>query len=158
MPVGSDKVFQSTGTLSLVPYVSFGQNFGRSEYGSFNFLGTTGMALNVDSKRTNYYFVSLHLDYDVANLHKLYPLLELNWFDYTRSGQAIPATLVGAEGRDLINFGSHGISNGDSLTIATGVRYKFSENFQLGLATEFPLVRHSDLTDFRLTVDMIIRY
>lgn len=154
IPSGPDQVGQGTGKLSLVPYVSFGQNFGRSQYGSFNFLGTTGYAFSVDQQRTDYYFLSVHLDYDVANLHKIYPMIELNWFAYTRSGQ----TPLPVEGRDLINFGSADVAGGHSLSIAAGVRYKFNEHIQAGIATEFPLVRKNDLLDFRLTVDLIFRY
>ena len=62
------------------------------------------------------------------------------------------------EGRDLINFGSSGIAGGHSFSIATGIRYKFNENIQAGIAAEFPLVRKYDLLDFRLTVDLIFRY
>src|SRR5260370_15756122 len=44
IPAGPAKVFQNTGNLSLIPYFSFGQNFGKSSYGSFNFLTTTGFS------------------------------------------------------------------------------------------------------------------
>src|SRR5262249_44717047 len=41
IPVGPGKVFQNTGTLSLTPYISYAQNFGKSSYGSWNFMNTT---------------------------------------------------------------------------------------------------------------------
>ena len=44
------------------------------------------------------------------------------------------------------------------LLLDLGVRYKFSECYQLGTAVEFPLVGTKDLENFRFTVDFIIRY
>lgn len=155
IPTGSSKTFQDTGSLTLVPYVSFGQTFGQTSYGAFNALATTGYALSVDNKRSDYFYLSTHLDFDVANLHKIYPLIELNWFHYATSGQSVP---FGFEGRDLINFGSTGVSGLDSLTIAVGGRYKFCESVQTGMAVEFPLTTSRDLVNFRFTWDVILRY
>src|SRR5262249_27727095 len=42
IPTGSSGVAQDTGSLSLLTYASFGQNFGRSSIGSFNVLDTVG--------------------------------------------------------------------------------------------------------------------
>jgi hypothetical protein len=156
LPVGDGRVGQNTGNLSLEPYVSVGQNFGRSSFGSFNFLGTLGYSLATDNERTDFLFLSLHLDYDVANAHKIYPFLELNDFLYTSAGKAIPD--VGFEGRDLFNFGTMGVGGNNTFTLAPGFRYKFTENFQAGLAYEFPLGGHRDLIDYRLTVDLIFRF
>jgi len=154
IPAGPAKVFQDTGNLSFAPYFSFAQNFLRSDYGSFNFLSTTGYAF-ADRQRSEYLFSSYHLDYDIGNLHKIYPLVEMNWYYYTRSGNARP---LGFEGRDLINFGSNGVSGENCVTIATGARYKFNENVQTGMAVEFPLTSPRDLVGFRLTADLIFRY
>jgi hypothetical protein len=155
IPAGPSKVFQDTGNLSLVPYISFGQNFLRSSFGSFNFLNTTGYSLGVDNKRTDYLFSSFHLDYDILNAHRIYPLIELNWFHFTEAGNARP---LGFEGRDLVNFGSTGVSGADNVSLAFGARYKFSEWAQTGIAAEFPLNGRHDLMDFRLTIDFILRY
>src|SRR5262249_45139317 len=88
IPTGPSKVFQNTGDLSLVPYLSYGQSFWRSDYGTFNFLNTTGYAARVDSTRTDNLFSSFHLDYDIRNLKKIYPLIELNFAHYTFNGSA----------------------------------------------------------------------
>jgi hypothetical protein len=156
IPLGSKEVFQNTGTLSLEPYVSFGQNFGRTSYGSFNFLNTTGASIATDNKRTDFVFTSLHLDFDVVNAHKIYPFVEANDFYYTAAGKAQPA--VGFEGRDLFNFGTMGVSGNNTFTMAVGARYKFNECIQAGAAYEFPLGGHRDLIDYRLTFDVIFRY
>jgi hypothetical protein len=155
IPFGSHAVFQNTGTLSLEPYVSFGQTFGKSSFGSFNFLGTLGYSVATDNKRTDFLFTSLHLDYNIGNLNIIYPFLELNYFGYTSAGKA---RNLGFEGRDLFNFGSMGVSGNSTTTMAVGARYKFSERLQAGAAYEFPLGGHRDLLDYRFTFDLIFRY
>jgi hypothetical protein len=155
IPSGPAKVFQDTGSLSLVPYFSLGQNFWRTSYGSMNFLTTMGYSAGMDTKRTDYFFSSYHLDYDLFNAHKIYPLIELNWFHYTAAGNYRPITF---EGRDLVNFGAHSVSGSDNLSMAFGARYKFAEWAQTGIAAEFPLNSPHMLMDFRLTIDFILRY
>jgi hypothetical protein len=156
IPTGPGRVFQNTGDLSLTPYLSMGQSFWRSSYGSFNALGTAGYSFSTDNQRSDYFYLSAHLDYNIANLNKIYPMIELNWTHFTTSGDA--RGNLGFEGRDLINFGARNVSGNDNLTLATGFRYKFSECVQAGLATEFPIVGRRDLMDFRLTADLIFRY
>jgi hypothetical protein len=155
LPAGSSKVFQDTGNLSIVPYVSFGQNFWRTQYGSMNFLTTGGYSFASNTQRSEYLFTSFHLDYDVANWHRFYPLLEFNWFHYTQAGKAEPFSF---EGADLVNFGSTGVSGQNQMTIAFGARYKFTEAVQLGTAFEFGLGPTKGIDEFRWTLDMIFRY
>ena len=135
IPTGSGGTFQNTGSLSLVPYASFGQNFLRDfQFGSFNFLANTGYSFSTNRARSDYYWLSAHLDFDVGNLHRFYPLMELNWFLYTANGQSTP---IGAEGRDLINFGGHASGTG-LLTGAFGGRVKITESAQLGRLSSSP--------------------
>ena len=158
IPVGDKKVFQDTGDLALDPYIVYGKNFGRlpEGYGSFNFLGQAGYEFGLDNKRAEFFHASFHLDYDVANLHKFYPLAELNWFQFTKRGTVRD---VGTEGADLINFGSSTIDNGRTLIrLAFGARYKFNENLQTGFVFEFPLTHQKALSDFRVGIDFIFRY
>lgn len=154
MPVGPSQVFQDTGVITVVPYVTFAQNFGRFDFGGVNFMTTLGYAFG-DERRTDYFFNSYHLDVDLFNLHKVFPLVEVNWVAYTDAGGA---RAVNFEGRDLINYGATGIAGKDSLTLAFGARYKFSERAQTGIAFEFPLIRSPDLLNFRMTIDFILRY
>jgi hypothetical protein len=157
IPIGSGRVFQDTGDLSLIPYVSFGQNFFKTTYGSFNFLNTTGYSFATDNRRNDFFYSSFHLDFDVLNLHKIYPLMELNWTHWTTNSEA--PRFYGFSGGDLVNFGNDGIAGHDDLSLAFGARYKFAEWFQVGTAVEFPLVNRSrGLMDYRLTFDLIFRY
>jgi hypothetical protein len=155
LPVGSKGTFQHTGTLSLVPYASFAQSFLRDfQYGSFNVMANTGLSFSSNKERSDYYWLSGHLDFDVGNAHRFYPLFELNWFLYTANGTTTP---IGAEGRDLINFGGHPKGSG-LLTGAFGARGKISESAQIGAAFEFPWAGQRDLFRYRFTIDFILRY
>jgi hypothetical protein len=156
MPIGSDRIGQGTGNLSLSPYFSAAQSFLRSDFGTFNFMNTTGYSFAVDSRRTDFLYASFHLDYNILNANRYFPLVELNWTRYTFNGSA---RSLGFEGSNLFNFGSDGVAGQDDLTLAVGGRIKFTEAIQLGIAGEFSVLggrRHLD--DFRLTVDMIFRY
>jgi hypothetical protein len=154
LPAGSRATFQNTGSLSLVPYVSYGQNFLRDfRLGSFNSIISTGYSFSTNDRRSDYYWLSAHLDFDVGNLHRFYPLAELNWFLYTSGGKATP---IGIEGRDLINFG--GQSKSALLTGTLGGRVKITESAQIGAGFEIPLAGRKDLFRYRFTVDFILRY
>jgi hypothetical protein len=156
IPTSSHSAFQDTGDLSLVPYVSYAQNFRLGQgFGAINFMGTTGFNFSVNSQRSEYFYLSLHADYDIANTHKIYPFLEMNWYHYTSGGKGPP---LGFEGGDLINFGSSNLGSRDYVSLAPGVRYKFSECIQAGFAVEFPLTGQKQLTDYRLLFDVIIRF
>jgi hypothetical protein len=155
IPTGDRHVLQDTGSLSLVPYVSLEQSFFKTSYGAFNALGTVGYAFSVDRSRSEDLFTSFHLDYDIANLHRFYPLMELHWFYYTRNGKTED---INFEGRDLFNFGSEHVSGHNEVSLAFGGRVKATDWWSLGLAVEFPLTTKRDLMDYRLTADMIFRY
>ncbi|HEY1190208.1 MAG TPA: hypothetical protein VGE74_21360, partial [Gemmata sp.] len=154
LPVGSSGAFQNTGSLSLVPYVTYGQNFLRDfRLGSFHSIIATGYSFSTNNERTDYYWLSAHLDFDVMNAHRFYPLAELNWFLNTTNGNSLT---IGSEGRDLINFGGqakHGL-----LTGALGGRVKLTESAQFGAAFEIPLAGPKDLFRYRFTLDFILRY
>jgi hypothetical protein len=154
LPIGGTKVNQDHGTLGLDPYFTIGQTFGRTSFGAFNFLGELGYNASVDNHRAEFLHGSLHLDYNF--LEHFYPLMELNWFYFTQNGKG---PLDGFEGTDFVNFGAGGVSGRDLLTLALGMRYKFSENFQTGAYFEVPLTgRNSDLESYRIGLDFIFRY
>lgn len=155
IPTGNDAVFQNTGSLSLVPYLTLGQNFGRDfSIGSFNALVGTGWSISMNSQRSSFYYLSGHLDLDVMNNHKFYPLMEMNWYIYSSNGTSQP---MGSEGQDLINFGAAAKGNG-LLTWAIGARYKISESAQIGGAFELPIAGPRDIYSYRFTLDFILRY
>jgi hypothetical protein len=154
-PIGSGGVFQDTGGLAIVPYVTVGTLLGRTDSGSFHLINVTGYQLGTDQGRSDYLFDTLHFDWDISDQHRFYPTLELSWFHYTTNGMERP--FFHFEGRDLANIGGFAAGH-DIVTLAPGFRYKFSEFVQLGVATEFPILGNRDLFNFRLTVDLIWRY
>ena len=155
VPVGSTNVFQHTGTLSLVPWVTYGQGFLRDwKYGSFNALASTGYSFSTNNQRNDYWYISGHVDMDLMNWHRVYPLFEMNYFLNTTDARSTP---LGVSGRDLINFGSQAKGNG-LLTGAFGARFKISEMAQFGGAFEFPMGGNRELFQYRFTLDFILRY
>lgn len=156
IPAGSSNVYQDTGKLSLTPYLTAAKNFfGSSSFGGINLIDTAGYSFGLGGGRSDYFYNSFHLDYDVGNQHRIYPLVELNWFHYTKAGGERPVTV---EGLDLANLGAVAIDQKDFLSIAGGLRYKFSDQFSMGGAIEFPLLKQHDPFDYRFTVDFIWRY
>jgi hypothetical protein len=156
IPAGSNNVLQGTGHLSLVPYFTIAQNFGRSDYGSFNFMNTTGYTFRTDNTRTEALYSSFHLDYEIAK--RFYPLIEINWRHYARNGGA---RALNFEGNDLGNFGSQFVSGHDELNLALGTRIVLNRNITWGIATEFNVLSNTNgrhLDQFRLTTDLIFRY
>lgn len=154
LPIGSGRIYQDTGSLGLVPYITAAQRFGKTSWGTFNAMDTFGLSLGAGPARSNYFYNTFHIDFDVANWQRIYPLIEVNWFHYTRNGHG---TNLGVEGEDLANIGSS-IAGHNFMSIAIGSRFKYSESIQFGIAAEFPFVGTKDLNSFRLGVDMIWRY
>ncbi len=158
IPAGSPKVFQDTGTLGLVPYLSAAKNFCLpAGWGSLNLMGNTGYSFSVDNQRSEYYYLNAHLDYNIANTNRFFPFLELNWFHYTKGGLANDPGF-GFEGLDLVNFGSHTVGARDFLGISPGLRFKLNEHIQAGAAVTWPLLNQKEINDYRLTFDIIFRY
>jgi hypothetical protein len=150
LPTGTAKIFQNRGSGSVTPYISAAQQLGDN----WHLMGTFGYSASVDSKRSDWLFTSLHLDYGIYN--RIYPLVEVNWYHYTTSGKNLPANF---EGEDLVNFGSTNVAGNDLVTAAIGVRVKIiPETLQFGLALEAPITHRHDIMDYRVTADLILRY
>ena len=147
---GSSKVFQNTGKGQVTPYLSFAQQIGDA----WHFMAAGGYRFSVDSKRSENFFLSGHLDYGIYN--RIFPLVEVNWYHYTSNGRSLPANF---EGQDIINFGSTNVSGNDIVTVAAGVRFKIiAEAVQAGVVLEAPISHRHDLMDYRVTADLIFRY
>ena len=154
IPSGSSKAFQDTGRLSIVPYLSAGRRLWETQLGTFNGLASSGYSFSTNKVRSDYFYLSGHLDFDIGNKGRFFPLIEMNWIRYTTDGSA---TNLGVEGRDLANFGSQRAGTG-LLTMAAGARVKLTDNWQLGGAFELPLVGTRDIFQYRFTFDLIWRY
>jgi hypothetical protein len=155
IPIGGNSVFQNTGEFGMVPYISAAQKFWRTSVGQFTVMDTLGYSFGFNTGRSDFIYNSLHLDYDIANWGRIFPLVELNWFHYTSNGRDRPWANF-----ELVDIGNVGapVKGRDFLSIAIGARLKATQCLTFGLATEFPLVGTRDLNDFRLTLDLIWRY
>jgi hypothetical protein len=119
-------------------------------------MNTTGYTFRTDNTRTEAFYSSFHLDFEIGK--RIYPMVELNWRHYTRNGGA---RALNFEGNDLANFGSQTISGQNELTLAVGGRYRFNNFIEWGLAAEFNVLSNSNgqhMDRFRLTTDLIFRY
>lgn len=155
IPLGSSSVYQNTGNLSVVPYVTAAQKLLGTAWGTFNGMAAGGYSFATNSQRSDFFFMSAHLDFDVMNQQQFFPLAELNWFGYTTDGQA---RTIGVEGRDLANMGAAN-KGANLVTWALGGRYRSKNSFwELGAAFEGPLFGPRGLFNYRFTVDIIWRY
>jgi hypothetical protein len=153
IPTGPNRIFQGTGDLSITPYATVAQKFGKTSFGEFQVLDTAGFAASVNDQRSDYFYNSAHIDFDVANWNWIFPFLELNWFHYTNNGNSSD---LGIEGADIANIGS-AVAGRNYLDLAVGSRFKVSQTVELGFMADFPLLAR-DLFGFRLGVDVIWRY
>lgn len=148
IPAGEHKAFQDTGNGGVTPYISVGQKIG-----NFHLLSTFGYRFGFNNERSESFYLSAHLDYSIFD--RIYPLVELNWYHWTRNGNRTGADF---EGQDLLNLGANNVSGNDVLTLAAGVRFKITENIQAGIIYEFPISPRDDLLSYRIGADMIFRY
>ena len=154
LPFGNSTVFQDTGKLSLVPYVTAATALWQTQLGTINGMAAGGYSFSTNRERSDYLYVSGNLNWDINDRHRLYPLVEAHWFYYTTDGRE---RLVGFEGRDFANVG--GSAKGSNLfTTAFGARYKITERAQIGAAYELPVFGNRDLFRYRFTVDFILRF
>jgi hypothetical protein len=155
IPTGAGSVYQNTGSLSIAPYISGAQKIFEGDWGRVNGMATAGYSISTNSNRSDYFYLSGHLDYDVMNLHKFYPLIEMNWFSVTTNGSANPN--FNFEGRDMVNFGANAKGN-NLLTMALGGRWRFNERWNAGMAFEFGIAGRRDIFQNRFSIDIGWRY
>ncbi|CAN5605190.1 hypothetical protein BH11PLA2_BH11PLA2_06260 [soil metagenome] len=154
IPTGSAATFQNTGNLGLTPYVSVGKTLNEFSIGSLNGIATTGYTFATSNQRNEYWYLSGHLDLDIGNHHKFYPVMEFNYFQYGRGGQ----TNFSGVGQDLVNFGTKNPNSASLVTGALGARFKITEAAQIGGVFELPLLGNRDINQYRFMFDLILRY
>jgi hypothetical protein len=150
-PSGAAQVFQNQGSGIMTPFVTYGKEF--CEH--WHFMGTSGFSFGLDpNENSSFFYHSLHLDREIGGW--FYPLLEMNWFQYTGGGTTLPRSL--GEGDGLFNFGTQGMTGRELLTTAIGAKFKLANNVWAGAAYEFPLSEYKGILNNRITVDLTIRY
>ena len=155
IPVGNKDVFQDTGSLSLVPYLSYAESFFRDwSVGSVNAMVNTGWAVSVNRLRSDYYYLSGHVDLDVGNCQRFYPLMEMNWIitrATARRGRLVRrvATSSTSAARPVATEWSRGPS-----ALAT----RSANRPRSVLHSSCPLLGLRDIFRYRFTLDFILRY
>jgi hypothetical protein len=150
IPSGEADVFQNHGSGSLIPFVTFGKEFG----GKWHYLQTSGYYVPLRANAgSSFFFNSFHIDRQIG---WFYPLAELNWFWYTSGGNRLPNAV--GEGDGLLNLGTQGMANRQLVTAAIGGKAIISRYVTVGAAYEFPLTSRHDILNERITVEMIVRY
>jgi hypothetical protein len=161
LPTGDGEVFQGNGDGAA--NLSFA---GLKLAHDWQFAGSFGahIPFDADAESTTG-FASAHVGYNFTD--RFYGLAEVNWYGVLSEGAgtnkftnqiggAVPAA-VAFEGGDLINLGSS--NGGDIVTAALGVRYKLSDNADLGLAYEIPLTDEKEnLMESRITLDLVYTF
>lgn len=149
---GSQDVFSGHGDGTVAVFGTVGKEFGCRNHALFNFGYQVPMNTNDNS---SYVYTQLHLDRQIGGW--FYPLVEVNWFHWVQGGnRGLPAAL--GEGDGLINLGTSGVAGNDWVTVAVGAQMRLRENFDLGLAWEFPVSNRQDLLENRFFVQMVLRY
>jgi hypothetical protein len=162
LPVGNKEVFQGNGGGNISPSILLTKGFG-----DFQFAATVGTIIPFDSgEESTMLYNSWHLSYGIAK--RFYPLIELNHFRVLSAGkgkadfteQLNVEDLVTFEGGDLINLGAkHADRNKDFVTMAAGLRFKMTDNLNIGAAYEFPLTsKEKGLMKNRITASLIYQF
>ena len=150
MPSGANQVFQAQGSGIITPFVTYGKQF--CEH--WHIMGTEGFAALDPRENSSFFYSSVHLDREIGGW--FYPLVEMNWFQYTRGGNVLPRSY--GDGDGLLNLGAQGMAGRELLTTAIGAQFKFSENLIAGAAYEFPLSDYKGLLNNRIIVNLVFRY
>jgi hypothetical protein len=169
IPVGNKRVYSGWGDGIFIPSIS-------AAWGIENFhvIASIGSQLPVDmGDQSTQFFYNLHLDYAVWE--HFVPLVELNGYTYTDSGNGhIPiktdlgeldlktAQAVlgqpGQEGLDVRNLGSPGVAGETVLTLAVGARFPITKHVGIGAAYEFPLTSREYLINQRVTANVLLEF
>ena len=142
---------QGNGDGFLNPFITGATTFGKvglqTSFGA-NF------ALDTDED-TSILHYSVHLNYEVTP--QLYPLIEVNGFTPFDNGERLTGALGEVDGVDVLNFGSE--DRDTTVTVGGGLRYRFTDNFQLGVGAETPITDKDDtIFDWRAYIDLVASF
>lgn len=152
LPVGSSDALQAQGDGEFHLFLTGGQ---RLWDGDAHILSSIGYRLPVNSAlSTSAIHWSNH--FDVRLTDRVYLFTELAWWHWT--DDASQGAGLGVAGHDLFNLSVNDVAGNNLVTQNVGMRYKPTGHLETGIAYEFPLTGFQDVTQSRLTVDMIFRY
>jgi hypothetical protein len=142
---------QGDGDGFLNPFVT-----GATTFGDLGLQASLGANIALDGDAdTSILHYSLHADYEV--LPGLFPLIEMNGFTPIDHANRLTGALGELDGVDLLNFGSD--DRDTTITIGGGLRYRFTDNVQLGLGAETPITDNDDsIFGYRLYADLVLSW
>lgn len=151
MPTGDADVYQNHGSGVWTVFGVYGQ-----EFGCWHLLLNQAFQFGQNARdNVSFFFTQVHIDRQLFGW--LYPVAELNWFQYVSSGnRGIPAAV--GEGGSLINLGTSGMSGKDVCTGALGLKARINRHIEAGAVWETPLSDRKDLIQNRIVAEMIFRY
>lgn len=149
---GYGNVFQSHGDGTFTVFGTVAKEFAQVNHAILNL----GYQFPVDNKdNSSFFYTSLHLDRQMFGW--LYPLVELNWYHWTASGdRGIPSAI--GEGDGLINIGTSEVAGNDLATVAVGTSALLGNHIETGIAYETPITDREDLIAHRINFHLILRY
>lgn len=151
VPSGEAGAFQGHGGGQITPFVTWGKEFCQN----WHLMATHGYTIGVNQgSDSSFFYHSFHLDRGFGGW--FYPLVELNWFQYTKGGNRLPRVI--GEGDGLLNLGTQDMQGRQLLTTAVGAKFKLGERVLAGCAYEFPLSNYKGILNNRITVDVVLRY
>jgi len=129
---------------------------GATTFGNFGLQASVGANVALDSDKDDSFVVySLHADYEVQR--DFFPLVEVNGFTPFNNADRSTGALRKLDGADYLNFGSSDRST--TVTMAAGMRYRFTDNFLVGVAVEQGVVGGDDsIFGTRLTMDAVLHF
>ena len=151
LPVGTPRALQGNGDGEFHLFLSGGTEIADKTH----LVSGTGFILPSNrAQQSQVWYLSNHIDRQLGDTG-LYLLGEVNWYHWMNGADefALPV-----EGFDYANLGSVGVSGNNIVTGAVGLKYKPTDNQEIGVAIEYPLTDRRDILDQRLTVDWIVRY
>jgi len=155
LPTGEGKVFQGNGSGEFDLFISSAK-----QWGNFELMGNAGLRLPIDqNEETMQAHYSVQLAYP---LHKYFkPFATASAFTVLSEGDGTafaPASSLGFEGGDLINWGASGADGKTQVYVGGGFRSALCSFADLGFAGEVGVGDHKGLFDKRFTVDLAIHF
>jgi hypothetical protein len=129
---------------------------GATTFGKLGLQGSFGANFALDTDKDNSFMVySLHADYEVQK--NFFPLVEMNGFTAFNNADRSKGALKDLDGADVLNFGSE--DRGTTITLAGGMRYRFTDNFLVGVAVEQKVSGDNDsVFGTRVTMDAVLHF
>jgi hypothetical protein len=150
-PTGEASVFQRPSDGSITAFLTAGKEvfcFG-------HILGNVGVRAPLSSEGCTLLYSQLHVDYGVTSW--LYPLVEVNYYRLLSDGRGVQAAGLG-QGDAWIDRSVPQTAGSDLLTVALGVKARYSRNLEAGIAYEKSITGTNRLLNHRFVVELVMRY